>query len=353
VAIEEVAVDNFRKKILIIKLGAMGDALRTTTILSALKDAYKDCHITWVTDKNSYQLLKYTDLIDRLIILDAQTSLALQEESFDLLLSFDEAKEATILATLCQAKEKGGFCITPDKRLSVFNKESEYALRLGLDDDLKFRKNKKTYPQIIFEMAGLAYKNQEYILGLPAEEKFCQDFLARHAIKKQDTLIGIFPGCGIIFPTKKWSVEGFARLIDMLGRENKFRIVLLGGPEEIERNKKISSLIHTDIIDAGCDNTMEEFINIINLLDLVVAGDTLALHLAIALKKRIVGIFTSTCSQEIELYGRGEIIKAEIECSPCYKAKCDSLKCLTRIKPEVIFEAVKRQAEISANKKGR
>jgi heptosyltransferase-2 len=332
------------KKILIIKLGAMGDALRTTTILPALKDIYKDCHITWITDQRSFQVLQYSSLIDRLLILDFSTRLRLEIEEFDLLLSFDKAPEAISIATLCKAKEKMGFSMTKEGALSVFNKESEYALMLGLSDDLKFRKNKKTYPQIIFEMAGLVYQNQEYMISVPSNEKFCKNFLTKYAINKEDILIGISPGCGSVFLTKKWSLGGFAELIDILGKENKFRIVLLGGPEEIERDIRIKSMINTKIIDTGCSNTLGEFINLINLIDLIVAGDTLAFHLGIAIKKRVVGIFTSTSSSEIELYGRGEIIKADIKCAPCYKNECELMKCLETIKPEEVFEAVKRQS---------
>ncbi|MDP2933350.1 MAG: glycosyltransferase family 9 protein [bacterium] len=336
-----------KKKILIIKLGATGDALRTTVILPALKARYKNCHITWVTDAHSYSILQCNHLIDRLCVLDRSTKQRLKLERFDLLYSFDKAPAAASLAALCKAKEKKGFCMTAQGTLSVFNKESMYALILGISDELKFLQNKKTYPQIIFEMAALPYRKQGYVLDIPEDKDFQKKFLAKHAVKKTDILIGVFTGCGPVFPTKKWSIEGFARLINRLGKCRGMRVVLLGGPLEAARNAKLKKLLTAPVIDSGCGNPLKDFIHIIGLLDVVVAADTLALHLGIAVKKRVVGIFTSTCASEIELYGRGEIVKADIACAPCYKKACSSMKCLISIKPANVLAAIKRQALIA------
>jgi heptosyltransferase-2 len=56
---------------------------------------------------------------------------------------------------------------------------------------------------------------------------------------------------------------------------------------------------------------------------LVISGDTLTLHIAVALKRNLVALFGPTCAQEIELYGRGEKIVSPIECAPCYKKICN------------------------------
>ena len=48
----------YDKKILIIKLGALGDVLRTTPILHALREKYPNCLIYWLTLEESEELLK-------------------------------------------------------------------------------------------------------------------------------------------------------------------------------------------------------------------------------------------------------------------------------------------------------
>jgi heptosyltransferase-2 len=73
------------KKILIIKLGAIGDVLRTTTILTAIKEKYgNNTHITWIVDPASKDLLKSNTLIDRVWTIDEKNELKLAKEKFDI-----------------------------------------------------------------------------------------------------------------------------------------------------------------------------------------------------------------------------------------------------------------------------
>ena len=76
----------------------------------------------------------------------------------------------------------------------------------------------------------------------------------------------------------------------------------------MERNEKIKKLVKTEVIDAGCDNSLMEFASLVNLCNVIITSDSLALHIGIALKKKIVCFFYPTSASEIELYGRGEKI---------------------------------------------
>jgi len=75
----------------------------------------------------------------------------------------------------------------------------------------------------------------------------------------------------------------------------------------------------------------------------VVTGDSLGMHLAIAEKRPVVALFGPTCPQEIELYGRGEVITATSHCAPCYRADCSrNPTCMQAIEPGPVVAAVKR-----------
>lgn len=331
------------KKILIIKLAAIGDVLRTTSILTGLKREYPNSYITWIANKESRFVLENNPKIDRILTYDLDSTLRLLVERFDLVLSFDKAFGAASLATLVAAEEKKGFGFHEKGYLYPLNKESEYAFRLGVEDSLKFRQNKKTYQELIYEMSGLSYKKEEYILNISEESrKFGEDFLKKNKIKKGDLVVGLNTGSGEVFATKKWSVEGFVKLAGMLDNKLKARTLLLGGPNEIQRNNEIKSRLKTLVIDTGCHNSLQEFIGIINICSLVVSGDTLAMQLAIALKKKVVALFGPTCHQEVDLFGRGEKIVSDISCAPCYRQNCDNVKCMASISPEEVFAAIKR-----------
>jgi heptosyltransferase-2 len=84
------------------------------------------------------------------------------------------------------------------------------------------------------------------------------------------------------------------------------KIMIAGGPQEIELQKKIIEKANKkdiQLLTNTCNNTLKEFIEIVNKAKLVVTGDTMALHLATALKKPVVALFFCTPDWELEDYG--------------------------------------------------
>jgi len=149
-------------RILVIKLGALGDVLRTTPILPVLRAQYPDAHLTWVTEPSCLTLLDKNPSIHRLLALDYISTACLGVEEFDLLLSLDKEPAAAALATTVKARVKHGFGWSIEGAVRPLDDRSDYAYRLGIDDELKFRVNQKTYQQIIFEMCEWTYASQEY-----------------------------------------------------------------------------------------------------------------------------------------------------------------------------------------------
>ena len=161
----------FGKRILILKLAAMGDVLRTTPLLRGLRKAHPVGHITWLTEPNVLPMLRGIPEIDRLLPYTFETSLQIENEVFDELYCFDKEPKATALAMKVRAGRKVGFGMTEYGSVMPMNRESEYTFELGINDPLKFQVNRKTYPELLFECAGLPYPEpQEYILPSFSEE---------------------------------------------------------------------------------------------------------------------------------------------------------------------------------------
>ncbi len=326
-------------RILIVKLAAIGDVLRTTPLLSGLKRKYPQSHITWVVDKEALPLLTENPRIDRVIPFDFPSVLPLEIETFDLVIGLEKEPRGAALATKIRAREKKGFGLGAEGNLLPFNEGSEYALLLGLDDDLKFRRNAKSYPEIIFEIADLPYENDEYSLFLdPGDIDRAAAFAAENLPDKKNPIVGLNTGAGCVFANKAWTVDGYVKLIRELKSRLPVSILLLGGPGERGRNLEILKEAGGKIIDTGCGNTLGQFAALVNLCDIVVTGDTTALHLAIGLKKRAVALFGPTCAQEIDLFGRGEKIVSPLSCGPCYRRTCSvSPNCMEAIRPEEVM----------------
>ncbi|MBI2523127.1 glycosyltransferase family 9 protein [Candidatus Woesearchaeota archaeon] len=314
--------------ILIIKLGAIGDVIRTTSILSGLKEKYKNCRIDWLTKKESFDVLKNNNFINKLFLIDNDI-VKIENNEYDLIISLDDDNEACTLAAKISHKELIGAYLDNGKR--VYTQNSSLWFDIGLiskfgkkkADELK-AKNKKTYQQIMYEILDLDYKKQEPILGLTKDEiNFGENFAKKNNMKSNDEIIGINTGAGGRWQDKKLSIEETAELIDKLNESiDNAKLLLFGGPEEKERNEKIKKTAKGKIIDAGCDNSLMEFASLVNLCNILVTSDSLALHIGTALKKNIVSFYYPTSAAEIENYGRGIKIvgKGKDYCS--YKTKC-------------------------------
>jgi heptosyltransferase-2 len=76
----------------------------------------------------------------------------------------------------------------------------------------------------------------------------------------------------------------------------------------------------------------------------VITGDTLAMHMALALNCRTIVLFGPTSATEIEMYGLGEKIVPKMECLSCYKPKCDFVpNCMDLITTDMVEAAIERQ----------
>ncbi|MBZ0199850.1 MAG: glycosyltransferase family 9 protein [Ignavibacteriaceae bacterium] len=328
-------------KILIIKLEAAGDVLRTTSLLFALKDKYPNSHICWITKRNSIPLFNNNILIDEVIAFEApELNARLQTEEFDLLIHPDASPVSSAIASIVKAKEKRGYILNTKGKVVPANSAAEEWLEMGAFDDLK-KKNKKTYQQILHEIAEVDYNKGEIIINLsPAELLFLEDFRKRNALGKFKHIIGLNTGASKRWQLKQWRFEGYKELILKLTERKDVGILLYGGPEEVEKNKQLKKLFPA-LIDTGTENSLRQFFALLNLSDVVITGDTLALHAATALKKNIICVFGPTSSNEIEDYGRVIKISPKMDCLVCYKPTCDfKPNCMDLISSDDIYNEV-------------
>ncbi len=342
-------------KVLIIKLGATGDVLRTTPLLRGLKRTHPKSHITWLTMPESREILASNPLIDTLLVYGHPSLDELSRQRFDVLICLDKEKEALSLAGSLSAGSRFGFGQDPSTgELIALNPESGYALRLGIDDDLKFRRNTKTYPEIVFEMCCMPYQRDEYILKVTDEARAHTATLFQALkIGPDATVIGLNTGAGERFANKAWSEEGFCRLIRIIRESGCALPLLLGGPLERERNARIREASGSAVHDAGCDNSLIDFCGIIERCSLIVTGDSTAMHVAVALKVPVVALFGSTAHQEIELYGRGLALHSGIACRPCYRKRCDKeTNCMNTLSAERVHQAVLELLSIARGSSG-
>ncbi|MEO8398992.1 MAG: glycosyltransferase family 9 protein, partial [Ignavibacteriaceae bacterium] len=140
------------------------------------------------------------------------------------------------------------------------------------------------------------------------------------------------------------TIEQHKYLIGKLLEIGKFKIILLGGPEDTQRNEEIYSEFEEDIINTPTNLGVRKGACFESLTDVVITGDSFGMHLAIALKKYVIAWFGLSCWNEIDLYDRGvKLFNEDLFCSPCWKKVCPyNLECIQLIDlDKIIDETIK------------
>lgn len=280
-------------EIIIIKLGAKGDILRTIPIAFALKKKYPDSRISWITKKKNSEFIKKSPYVDEVLFIPCKIS-----KNFDILYNFDIEEEATSLANSIDAGKKLGFC-NESGFASAFNLGAEYYLNTLFDDEIK-RTNKKTYQEMMLMAAEMPYNKEFQKIVLTEEEKqYAEEFLEKNKLKGKK-LIGVHIGSSPRWPSKFWPINRIKEFI-LNAEAEGFSVILFSGPDDIEKRNEIVKELQ--IPSNNPDNTDTEFASLVNLCDFVVCGDTFALHVSLALKKKTVALFFCTSPEEVEGYG--------------------------------------------------
>lgn len=331
---------NKRKNIVIVKLDAVGDVLRTTSILPSLKDRYTDSTIKWITKLKSFDVLKDNKLIDE-IYFDTDEHGKLFNETFDLAINLDSGKDSCVIMNRINADEKFGYTLVNEKPHPVNTLANEWYL-MGVDDNFK-KKNKKTYHRIIHEICGLEYNYSKPVLEITEEKRLKAAFIKeKFGLHNYEEFILINLGGGSRWQYKKWTKEGCAELINQLSYEKPNSAVgAVAGQEDIEFYNEVLSIVDKkdNVFLMGCENSTVDFISIIYNADKVFTSDSLAFHIATALGKYVVVIVGPTSHTELDIFGNGHILySSKVDCLGCYLNKCGkTVTCMNTINSDEIL----------------
>jgi lipopolysaccharide heptosyltransferase III len=336
--------EKVEERLLIVKLDAMGDVLRSTALLPPLADAHPHAAITWITRKESVPLLQRNPFIDEILELGPEALAHLSARTFDRVINLDASKTSAALAAVAQSHRKDGFVLDERGYVQPTNGAARSWLEAGVFDDIK-RQGSATYQDRMAAILDLSGRKHHYVFELSTDEiARARTHLESIGVDFGRPLIGLNTGAGGRWPLKQWREDGYIELVSRIRSREDVQFVLLGGPAEQERNDRLKRASSVPLLDPGCENSVRHFGALLGHCDVAVTGDTLAMHLALALGKRTVVLFGPTSAAEIELYGLGEKVVPDMTCLSCYKTSCDFVpNCMDLITVEMVERAVLRQ----------
>ena len=292
------------RNVLLIKTNASGDVVRTTVLLHILKG-----RVFWITA--GYNIPLFPDDYPELVLIPVEDIPGyIFSTNFDLLLNLEEdADLAQKLMPITTRQIVGTFW--SEGKLNYTADSAEWfdmSLVSRLPpmeaDDLK-KRNKFSYQEIIYRMLGANFSGQKYLIY-------------RNNNLLQQQFIGIEAGVGSAWPNKSW--HGYERLKEILASQNR-RVKVF------EKRPKL-----------------RQYLDDINECSLIICGDTLAMHVALAYDIACIAIFNCTSSNEIYDYGILKKIESPLLFDAFYKQSFDTAV-FHSIPVTEVFNAVELQLE--------
>jgi heptosyltransferase-2 len=315
--------EQIKQRILIIKLGAIGDVIRTTPLLSKLKSVHPNAEIWWVT--NSPEVVPRS--VDVILSLHAQSIVTLQAMRFEVIYNLDKDKEACALTSILSASVKKGFTLRHGKCVP-HDADAEHKYLTGLFDDIS-KENTKSYQEEIFEICGYKFSGEEY--EMPNIPPYAWK------LPKKKKIVGLNTGCGGRWTSRLWPIEYWVSLANKLKKKGIVPL-LLGGEQEHKNNLLIAK--RSGAVYLG-HFSLPHFMSEVQQCDLIVTAVTMAMHLAIGYRKKIVLFNNIFNKHEFELYGRGEILEPDFDCDCYYSPTCAN-NCMQYLSVDRVFESCLR-----------
>jgi ADP-heptose:LPS heptosyltransferase len=313
------------RNILIIKLGAIGDVIRTTPLLHRLKKEYPKAKVWWLT--RTPDILPTN--VDVRLPFTLESIITLTETFFDVAMNLDKDREACALMNKIRAKKKIGYDWV-NGVCHPLNEPARRKFETGLFDDVN-KANTKSYLEEIFEIVGYQFQGEKYLLP------FSEWNDTRWKFTRGKKVVGLNTGCGGRWTSRLWPEAHWIKLASALKKKG-YEVVLLGGEQEHEKNLRLAKKTKAKYFG---HYSLNGFINLVNHCDLVVTAVSMAMHLTIGLNKKIVLFNNIFNKHEFELYGLGEILEPEYDCSCYFSPTCPN-NCMQYLKPERVVKTIQR-----------
>lgn len=323
------------KKIAILGLKRIGDAIYTLPLIEALKQQGKAAHITVFTEPQVAAIYEANPFIDDVRVFRKadfwwSTLAALKAEPFDVCIVLHNAFKYALLPFLARIpirvgyiKEGRGGLLTHKLPLpTTVIHRLEHNARLG---DLLDINARGILPQIY-----LADEEQEK----------SQALLQHFGLVAGGYVVMVV---GSISPTRRWFHDRFAEVVKRVAVELKLTVVIVGGPDDVEAGESVTHLSGGLARNLAGRTSLRETIWLMQSAKAMVTNDTGPMHVASAIGIPTVTWYGAANEDEIAPPSPNTtILNARVPCSPCVKETCaNGLICLKGITPDMVMQALK------------
>jgi heptosyltransferase I len=356
-------------KLLVIRLSALGDVVRTMPAVRVLKERHPSASITWVVEELSAPLLKGEPDIDEVVVLPRKrwSSMirgprgfwaALKEASFfvrdlrrrrfDGVLDFHGILKSGLIAFLSGASLRIGFDRTSSKegnflfstrrivpggnRISRF--ERNLSLLRGLDEGIPPGSE-------LLRSLRAQWRQKPFFHISAGDRERIGHFFDEMLTGTGHPLVAIHPGTSPKTPYKKWRPDRYALLSDRLVQRFGATVLFTWGPGEREEVEGIRSLTKSPCLLGPETRSLKELAELFSRCDLYIGGDTGPMHIASLAGLPVVVLYGPTDPLVNEPFGPHRQVRREVGCNPCRDRACLQRKCLDTVTVEEVETAAR------------
>ncbi len=331
------------RRVLVVKLSALGDVLLATPTWRALRQAYPAGRIAALTAPMFAPVLLRCPYIDEVVTYDRcgrdagaaglwRVAAQLRRQAFDVVIDLQNNRSSRWLSWLSGAPVRLGFrrgwlsgLLTHPVVLER-NVVSPVAQQFRLLERMGIRP----------EASHLEFWVR------PEEETRIAALLESNWLGPDETLVGLHIGGSQRWRTKRWPMDRFGLVCDQLAARG-IRTVLLGAEPERRDAEALLRQAQSRPINAVGRTTLGELAALLRRCAVVIASDSAPLHLATAVGVPVVALFGPTDPQRHVPAGAVvQVLYKHLPCSPCYRPTCEHISCLRQIRVDEVLDAVQR-----------
>ncbi|MDI6751882.1 MAG: glycosyltransferase family 9 protein [bacterium] len=320
------------KKILILRNDRIGDLILSLPAVSALRKAYPEAHISLLVQPYACDIL-YKNPDCNEIILDKgqgvfELARKIRERKFDLALVLYPSWRNGWLCLLSRIPVRIG---TGYKPIGLLFNQRVYIHRRQCHE--------RDYCLKLVEKAGATNKEKKISLWIKEEERLW----AKEMLKNLggSPIIGIHPGS--LGSALNWPENYYAKLIELLEGKN---VVITGSKDEEALINRILIRAKANPLNLSGKTNLSQLIALFSLYDLFIGPSTGPMHIASALGKPVIALFSPISSQSPVKWGplgeKNVVLVPDVVCRQkrC-SLSCNLYNCMEKIAPEMVLESVK------------
>ena len=344
-------IENIRK-ILVIKLAALGDSILMIPMLRTLKNSFPDSEITFVCSYINEEIVRKIPFVDKMIDCNVHSFLKnpigffkfiskIRQNDYDIVIDAGQWERINSIITAF-VKNNCSIGFKTEKQYKHFI----YDRVVIHEDNIHELENFLSLLTPLGVNINENDKKLEYFLS-NENRKFADRFWKENDLENR-SVICFHPGCGENGRPREWSENNYIELGKrLLDYNESICLLITGSPREVEKCNNIASGIKKNIINVAGRFLLDDVVALVEKVILIVCSNTGMLHIASCVGTKTMGLHGPTNPTKWGAYVKNSVlIQSDKVCSPClslgHEYGCKIWPCMGHISVDDVFIHIRK-----------